>query len=60
MKKESQKVKEVFSEELFTDLLSSSEDLLVIRGGSIKKPITAGDGCGQGCGDGCGSGCTGC
>lgn len=60
MKKESQKVKEVFSEELFSDLLSSSEDLLVIRGGSFNKPITAGSGCGQGCGDGCGAGCTGC
>lgn len=53
----------VFSESLFEEMLSSSEELAVIRGGIVdppKSPPNCGRGCGQGCGDSCGDGCSGC
>lgn len=59
-KEESLKMQEVFSEELFTEALTSSEEMIVIRGG-IKSPTEKGDWCGVGCsgsgGDNCGVGC---
>lgn len=57
--KKNSNVVDLFPEAIFEEMLSSSEDLIVIRGGN-KKPITCGDGCGLGCGDGCGLSCSGC
>lgn len=59
MKEESLKLKEVFSEELFVEVLSSSNDLVIVRGGNEKPPVPkpSGFGCGMACGLGCGDNC---
>lgn len=57
--KKEKNVVDLFKESIFEEMLSTPEDLIVIRGGN-KKPLTCGNGCGLGCGDGCGAGCSGC
>lgn len=56
--KKTTKEQNLFSENLFEDMLSD-EELVVIHGGGDIRP-TCGDGCGMGCGSGCGLNCSGC
>lgn len=59
MDKQMLKIQKGFLEDLFDEMLSSEEDLLLVKGGN-EKPITCGNGCGMGCGSGCGLNCSGC
>lgn len=46
----------LFPEALFEDMLSSNEELMIIRGGR-EDSVTCGAGCGDNCGSNCGESC---